>query len=359
MDAEIHLEPGAETQRASREGMPYAPSYIDRFMGWVERLPIPYALTYLALFVLHGVVVHALSWLDGWLPAGEFSPVLLLFPVWLWGTLAIMTYLDRIAREALADFGTLLDLDDEAMRRLEYEFTTMPREGALLSAVTWSVVYVLFMSWVAADIIAAYGFNMASATLLFVQGLVTYAIGGVIYYHSIRQLRLVRQAVNRVEHFDLFRLDPVYAFSVLTSRTGIGWVLLLTATLLLFPIQLAGIPVLITLGIQVALAILAFALPLQVVHRRLSAAKRRLQADHDRRLKSTLARLHERVDGADLAEISAVNDAIAGLDSEREILARIPTWPWRAGLLTGFLSIVILPIALFLIQLVLGRLLGN
>lgn len=359
MDTEIHLEPAAETQRASREGMPYAASYIDRFLGWVERLPIPYALTYLALFVLHVVVNVALSWLDGWLPVGEFSPILLLYPVWLWGTLAIMTYLDRTAREALADFGILLDLDDDAMRRLEYEFTTMPRAGVLLSAVIWSVVYAMFMYWIAGDFIAAYGLGTVAAVLMVAQGLVTYAIGGVIYYHSIRQLRLVRHTVNRVEQFDLFRLDPVYAFSVLTSRTGIGWVLLLTATLLLFPIQLVGVPVLITLGIQVALAILAFALPLQVVHRRLSAEKRRLQADHDRRLKSTLARLHERVDGADLAEISEVNDAIAGLNSEREILARIQTWPWRAGLLTGFLSIVILPIALFIIQLVLGRLLGS
>jgi hypothetical protein len=359
MDAEIHLEPAAGAQGGAASWAPHAPSYIDRFTAWVEALPFPYGLSYLGLFVLHLVISVAVSWFDGWLPAGAFSPVLLLFPVWLWGSLAIITHLDRIAAEALADFGSLHDLDAGGMRRMEYEFTVMPRGGVLLTAVAWSVAYAALIPVTGPEIIPAYGFGTAATVFMIGQGLITFAIGGVIYYHSIRQLWLVRRTVNTVERFDVFQLGPVYAFSVLTSRTGIGWVLLLTATLLIFPIQLGGPPALVTMGIQVVLAILAFTLPLQVVHRRLTAEKRRLQAEHGARLETTLTRLHERVDSGQLAEVSAVNDTIAGLNSEREILARIPTWPWRAGVLTGFLSIVILPIALFLTQLVLGRLLGT
>ncbi len=50
---------------------------------------------------------------------------------------------------------------------------------------------------------------------------------------------------------------------------------------------------------------------------------------------------------------------MVGLSAERDILTKIPTWLWRAGMLTGFLSIVVLPIMLFILQLVLARWFGG
>jgi hypothetical protein len=158
-----------------------------------------------------------------------------------------------------------------------------------------------------------------------------------------------------VKAFDLFRLDAVYAFSQLTSRTGIAWVLLLSATLLLYPVRLAPGPILSLLTVQVGFAIAAFALPLWIVHQRLVAEKRQLQAEHSLRVQTTLERLHRRVDDDKLADVEQLNISLAGLKAEGEILAKIPTWPWRPGLLTGFLSIVVLPIVLVLIQLALGN----
>jgi hypothetical protein len=52
------------------ETKPYAPSFLDRFMGFVERLPSPYWLTYLALFLVQVMITHVLAWIDGWVPAG-------------------------------------------------------------------------------------------------------------------------------------------------------------------------------------------------------------------------------------------------------------------------------------------------
>jgi hypothetical protein len=37
----------------------------------------------------------------------------------------------------------------------------------------------------------------------------------------------------------------------------------------------------------------------------------------------------------------------------------IPTWPWRGGTLAGFLSVTLLPIILFIIQLGIASLLGE
>jgi hypothetical protein len=158
-----------------------------------------------------------------------------------------------------------------------------------------------------------------------------------------------------VDQFDLFHLEPVYAFSTLTSRTGVSWVLLISLTLLTAPVQAALIPTLTLLITQLVLAIAAFVLPLRIVNTRLVLEKRRLLAELDQRVKGTLASLHRCIDDNALSDVPQLNTAIGGLSAERDILAKIPTWPWRAGMFKGFLSIVVLPIVLFILQLVLSR----
>jgi hypothetical protein len=167
-------------------------------------------------------------------------------------------------------------------------------------------------------------------------------------YHSIRQLRLVQQTVKLVRQFDLFRLDPVYAFSVLTAQTGIAWVLLAALTLLMSPIQASSLEIGPIIGVVLALA--AFALPLWIVHQRLVLEKRRLLAQHDQRVASTLTRLNHSVDENDLSDVPELNSVLEGLNTQGKILEKIRTWPWRTETLTGFLSAIVLPILLFLIQ---------
>jgi hypothetical protein len=346
-------------QQESSGSMPYPPSFINRFMDFVERLPIPYWLTYLLLFMLQSIILHVVAWVDGWVPAFTFSPMIILFPLWLWGPLAIVTYLDSISLEALSSFSPLMDIQPETMRRLKYEFTTMPARSVIISSLIWSGIYFVFTYMAFDTVYVAYGYGTILAVITIIVGLLSFSIGSVIYYHSVRQLRLVNHTVRMVKQFDLYRLDPVYAFSVVTSRTGVSWVILISLTLLIVPIQSAYIPILVSLISQVVLAIAALALPLQIVHHRLVLEKRRLLAEHDQRVKTMLARLHRCLDDNELGEVDQLNSALTGLNIERDILAKIPTWPWRAGTLTGFLSIVVLPIVLFLIQLLLGNLLDK
>lgn len=346
-------------QQAVGVPRPYPPSFVDRLVHAIQRLPIPYGVTYLLLFVLECSVLLVLSWIDGWLPAYSIDPLLFAFPLWLWGPLAILTYLDSLAHRVVSEFGVLLDVSSEAKQRLAYEFTTMPARPVVLSSLAWLVFF--FLSWVLffrPAAMAAYGAGPLGEAAVFVAGLVSFSAGSVIYYHTIRQLRLVSRTVGTVGQFDLFRLDPVYAFSVLTSRTGVGWVLLITATLLTVPLVVGSTPELIMLILQIALAMGAFLLPLRIVNRRLVAEKRRLLAELDQRIKVTLVRLHRHVDENALQEVSMLNQALKGLRAEREILDQIPTWPWRPGLFAGFVSILVLPVVLFLIQVALGRWLG-
>ena len=90
-------------QPESGAGAPYPPSYTDRLMSAVERLPLPYWLTYLLLFAAQSLLLHVLTWVE-WAPPFSLIPVLFLFPIWLWGSLAFMTYLDRVAMRAMSAF---------------------------------------------------------------------------------------------------------------------------------------------------------------------------------------------------------------------------------------------------------------
>ena len=339
--------------------VPYPPSFIDRLMDSIQRLPVPYPLTYSLFFLLESAIILVVSWVDGWLAPYQFDPIVLLFPLWLWGPLAFVTYLDSLSLRALSEFSPLLDAPREAKQRLEQEFTTMPPRNVLASAVGWAIIYLLFWYVAFAPYVAAYGYGVLATRTLSSLGFLSFTVGGVIYYHTYRQLRLVGRTVRMVSRFDLFALDPVYAFSVLTARTGMCWVALITLTLVMSPLAVGGWAELITLTLQIALAMGAFLLPLRIVNRRLVLEKRGQLAKLDQRVKATLLRLHHHVDENTLQEVSLLNEALKGLASEREILGRIPTWPWRPGLFGSFISIILLPVVLFLIQFALGRWLGS
>lgn len=349
-DQSLHAIPGTK---------PYAASFVDNFMNFIKRLPLPYWLTYLILFILQSTLFHILSWIDGWVPAYEFSPLLLIYPFWLWGVLAIITYLNSISLEALASFNQLLDLEDQELKKLAYEFTTIPARGAIISAAIWSIVYFIIAALTFEAIYVDTGIGTVLIVALIIEGLCSFLLGSAIYYHSLRQLRLVNRTVKKVKHFNLFHLNPVYAFSRLTSQTGISWMLLFSFTLLCFPIHLVTGPSIPVFATQVVLAIAAFILPLWFVNRRLVAEKRRLLSELDQRVETTLGRLHGAIDASELGEVGQLNSVISGLITEREVLNKIPTWPWRTGTLTGFLSAIVIPLLLFVAQYVLSKWLGE
>ncbi len=337
---------------------PYAPSFLDRFMGFVERLPWSYWLTYLGLFFLQCLILHALAWIFGWLPVFSFSSIILLFPLWQWGPLALMTHLNRVAQAALTGFSPLLQVDEEQLERLKVEFTIMPSRSVILSGLIWTIVYIILTVLSYQAFYVGYRLGTFLSAVVIITGLISYATGSAIYYHSFRQLRLVDQTVKMVRQFDLFRLTPVYSFSRVTSQIGIAWMVMLSLTLLVFPIKLATLPVLLILALQVLLAVAAFVLPLLFVNRRLVYEKRRLLAEHNLRVEFNLERLHRCLDDKKMDEMAQLNNAMQGLNVERNILNSIPTWPWRTNTLTSFLSTLGLPIIIFLIQLLIKKLLG-
>jgi hypothetical protein len=66
-------------------------------------------------------------------------------------------------------------------------------------------------------------------------------------------------------------------------------------------------------------------------------------------------RLHERVDQEILADADKLHMQITSLSAEREALARVSTWPWEPATLTGFVTTLLLPALLWILQRVLER----
>jgi len=134
--------------------------------------------------------------------------------------------------------------------------------------------------------------------------------------------------------------------------------LLAGVTLIIFPFELINFTTVALYGMQVLFALGAFLLPLWKVHQRLVAEKRRLLGAVNRRVEAAIERLHQALDGDDLTRVKEIDTALAGLRTERGVLADIPTWPWSIATISGFVSALVLPIALFLVQLIIKNLLG-
>lgn len=351
------MKTSVPTQTGMRAVNPSPISFTDRFMRFISRQPIPYSLTYFGLFFLQSLALHILIWINGWREPLSFIPLVLLFPLWLWLPLAIMTHLNNVAVEALTTFSTLLDCSEEDLTQLKYEFTTLPVRGVVINLIFWDIVYLFLVYLVHESFFVSYGLSPMLSTVITVMGLISYSVSGVIYYHSVRQLRLVNRTVRMVNQFNLFQLEPVYAFSRLTAQTGIAWIILMSLTLLTFPIEIAPLPVIAFMFGQSSLSVAAFILPLWFVNQRLVSEKRKKIADLNQRTKTMLDRLHDAQDRHTLQDYDKLNDALTTLNAEGEILNKISTWPWRQGVFTGFLSAIVLPIVLFLLQIILGNLL--
>jgi hypothetical protein len=329
----------------------YPPSLIDRFLAAVDRLPAPYWVTFLVLFVLEVAILHVIAWLTGSMPPLNFEPVLMIFPIYFWFPLAVIRYLNGFARQIVRSFCALLDGEQGITDRLEYEFTVMPVRPVVINGLLWFVLYLILWVVYYQAVLAIWSYQPIMFAVIIIVGLFSFVFGSAIYYHAIRQLRLVNRSLELVKTLNMFQLDPIYAFSRLTARIGISWLILLSAMMLIMSLRLTGPLIFGLYGIQAVMALAAFMLPLWNIHTRLENEKHTLEAAANQRLKQILQRFHSRLESEDLASIGEFKDALEAISTEQQMLAKIHTWPWRGETLRVFISALLLPVVLILVQL--------
>jgi hypothetical protein len=340
------------------ETLPYAPSWIDHLNDLVSRLPgssWPYYIgiaLLLFLIPISIVKIEGIRLTGGILSAQGFLALnVALF-------LAMCHYLDRAAATALKALRPVLRASKEEYEALRYRLTTLPALPTLLVCVIYSIIVV----YIGETLGTPPSFGQVidapiSATATYAMYVLNWLVWGAFIYHTIHQLRVIHQVYTGYTRVNLFRIRPLYAFSTVTALTAVSLTIPPYAWLALNQILLDPISIAITLPVAV-LGLTAFIWPLMGVHRLLLAEKTRAQSEAALRLEVMIAELHRRVDNMDLAEMGALNDAITGLETERNALKKVPTWPWQPETVRLLITALALPLGLWLIQYVLQRVLA-
>jgi hypothetical protein len=337
---------------------PYPPSWLDRLLDWLDALPGPRILAYGALAVFNVALTNAALWTSGLLPVGALDPAQTFWGLYVPLLLVTVRYLDTVASESFSAFLPALG-EAEDTRQL-YELTVIPRGPAALILV---LVIPGTLAYYLADPVGSQvvGYSALGIVLRGVGEIVAGAVILVLVYRTLRQLRVVAHLHRVARRVDIFEPRPLYAFSRLTSQTAIALGVFIGAPVfvvqpafsspnfwLLWGPWLVGIP---------AVAVAVFVIPMIGLHRRLEVEKAHLLAAADDRLRRLLPELDAMVDAREIDRADGMGKLLAAQQSQRDLLARLPTWPWSPGTLRGFLSALLLPVALFLIQRYLAALL--
>ena len=347
--------------------LPYPPSWIDKFIAWADRLPLPAWAVYLALGTIFALaylpfLMSTVDWAKGVLDLNTALLYSALNGMTCAYILALIHYLDILAASALARFRPVLAVDDAGYNILRYQITTLPARPTLiasgLGALYTAVVIVIDMSAGSNS-----GYSMVSTPALFAVAVafsaLIYILAAVLVYHTLHQLHMVNVIYTKHTRINVFRLGPLYALSGLTARTAIGigiptYIWFQANSLSAHSAPVSNIIQTILLSLTV---IATFVWPLVGAHNLLEKEKQRLQDSLAGRIESVIDALNSRVDTgtrepATMAELQQTLDALV---IEQGVVDRLRTWPWRTGTLSGVGVAFILPLVIWIVQRLLER----
>ena len=339
---------------------PYAPSWLDRLLDAIEALPGPAAVAFLVIGAVLVLLLYAEPWAMG--VASPFTPVERTY----WGIavaaqLWAAAYLRRVAGSAFDAFKAALPASEAELARLRYELTVIPAVPAIVATVAAIALSAISLAVnpSATGTVPLTGTRLGAA---FVLQSVVVSLMFVLLLQLVRQMGQVRRALAGLAIVDAFRPGPLHAFSRLTARTGIAVLLFTGSFIVIAPPPAATEPGALLVGwvpylvFPPLIAVLAFVLPLSGMHGRLVAEKERLQGQAEERLQRLFAETNRDIDARDLSRADALNKMLTSQLQQRDVLAKLPTWPWSAGTLRGFVTAILLPLVVFLLQQVVSRL---
>ncbi|MDL2334738.1 MAG: hypothetical protein QFC55_01735 [Chloroflexota bacterium] len=326
---------------------------VDRLLTLVDRFPGPSSVWFVLFAVALVAVATAWIWVTGARPVGQLDPEVippaLMLAYFLW----LIHLLNRIAGSSFDAFRPALGAGASEQDRYRLALTSIPDRVALAAVLVVEVV--LNVSYfgtirplrpplpVTVELASAILYALVAASI------------GLLVVHDIRQLRLVSRLSALAANVDIFKPAPLTALSRLTAATAIGIITFvavyaLTAGITVPTAEQAALPVFIAEEIVMsAFAVASFVLPLRVMHARLVEEKVVLLGAAQDRLKATLGRLHATVEANDMSNADQLNKTISSVLAERDVLLKLPTWPWSTGTFRGVATAVLLPIVIFVI----------
>jgi len=355
--------PAVPLERATAsDSTPFPPSWLDRLEAWIEGRRVPVWAVYLVIAIGLSLLLHLPLWSDRSVPLGTLDVNQLTaadFPVYFFG---LIHYLNSTARKALASYRPLLDLGDQEYASLEYTLTHVPRRLGVLALLLGVFFGPLSFFSSPADWGVKPTFSILSQATLLFTALVMYV--AVVYWtiQVVRQARTIDRIHKMTKRLDIFRRDPVYSFSSLTLRSALGPLLAAYSYIFIaLYLGLAAVPTTVDwaiIGAAVAIALAIFFLPLNRMHSLLAAEKQHVLREMDDRYSRLLERFNRQLDTGRYGALNSTSTAITALSAQRDVAARVSTWPWKPETLRSLLSTLALPVILYLLSRLLGRLLG-
>jgi hypothetical protein len=289
-------------------------------------------------------------------PLNEMGAEPFIYTVYPIYFVALMHFLDGEARAALARFRPLLQVNDVDYARIEFELTTVPNRHAWIATALALFPALLISLNSEVDGLSRPGYFVGLSYMV-VFTFFSVASALILIHHTIRQLRFVSHILAAAPTLNLFQVGPAYAFSRLTARTGIGLLLFAYFNFLLNPPTPAAPLTIVHIFTSaiVVVAIAAFVLPLLGLHQRLVQEKSRLESEVNRSVETIHHELQERVASRNFAGTDDLNTTLSSLLSLRQVIAKLPTWPWQAETLRAFVSALLVPILIWVITRILEQ----
>ncbi|MEJ2757159.1 MAG: hypothetical protein P8046_01645 [Anaerolineales bacterium] len=329
-------------------------SWIDRLILWIDRLPGPAWLFYIAAALVTALLINLSLWIDGVVPFFSYHTVLGINPPIVVAFLALYHYLTGVGKQSLETFRPLLDVSDAEFTHIEHEFSTLPNRfwwWILLVALLFAAPFLLGdpQSW--GDLVPLTPLPLV--VLFLIIGFFNITFFGV-FLRSFRQIRMINQLHKQAANINLMKLEPAHAFSALTSRTGLGVFLIVLAGFLFNSSSALDTSWnIFTYSMTALLSIIIFIVPVIGIRRHLIEKKTDELYKMEDLLQVANGNLHEKINQGDFDNLGGIQTALNLLERERDRIKSVSTWPWNTGTIRGFASTLILPIFLrFVTQLI-------
>jgi hypothetical protein len=332
---------------------PYKPSWVDRFTNWVEKLPIPGWVFYVGLGLGLILIQVLFLWLDDGLAETEvLLPVIIFNALLIPYALALIHLLDDQAMAALDSIRSMLETTELEFHGFQYKLSNMPSGATLIAGLTM-LVFVILMErlWIAPVRFATLEQLPIFVIVFQIIDKIPAFLLGALFYHTVRQLRLVNTINSNYIRISLFNLGPSQAFSKLTASTAVGLMAGIYGWMLINPDLLADPISLGFVGALTILAVAVFVWPLWGGHRLVEMEKSRALREIDYRFEAIFAKFDQHLQDDDYAETDRLNGTIASLEIKHKRIGKIPTWPWRPETARFALTAIALPLIITIFQL--------
>jgi hypothetical protein len=187
---------------------------------------------------------------------------------------------------------------------------------------------------------------------------ISYIFYFLIGFRVLLQIPRINRLYSYMEA-DPFSPGPIY----ILSRYGSAFAAILLIVshglvLLSQPQYYFATSGLIYMVVLTFIALLIFFAPLGQINRRMRRAKDQLLSENGRAQKAINQRLQRAASSRNLAGLEKLRTAVAALREQRDVLLKLPTWPWQADSLRNLAAPMLIPVLVYLAQRIVASLFG-